>query len=389
MQHVKWLNWGGTHQAKKILIQDHFPILDFKVAAKFYFRGDKMTQLTTLGSYACADKVVVGADYEAKRIMKTARQYLSPSICKRLQNKLESGFVIPRGLDLEYPFKKTAPKKGRPIVGIFTQRIGLAGRHPFAALDAFFYSFVQRDSERVKFHISTNSMTSFSDDALNKYSFVEFYQSDRSQFYEKLRQSDFCISFSTTEGMPTSILEAVCWGCIPVLVRYDWSVDMVGEDYPLLFRSQTEAVAMVGKILDNPAEMFARYQEWYRSYFLPYLDRCGSLLRACEEMVERNAVEVDEFASKRQDNPLYGEIQKYVERKKIRRVVLYDLLKKLKEEGIIRVDPDIMGVGKRPQRAMGRAVPARLPNYYTILHTLLKKTGWQRGLEVGEIVTDL
>lgn len=146
---------------------------------------------------------------------------------------------------------------------------------------------------------------------------------------------------------------------------------------------------MVGKILDNPAEMFARYQEWYRSYFLPYLDRCGSLLRACEEMVERNAVEVDEFASKRQDNPLYGEIQKYVERKKIRRVVLYDLLKKLKEEGIIRVDPDIMGVGKRPQRAMGRAVPARLPNYYTILHTLLKKTGWQRGLEVGEIVTDL
>ena len=385
MEQVKWLNFPKPLSPKKIVIQDHFPIFDFKVGAKGLYSTTKDLQLTVLTSYLLADKVVVGADYEVRGIMKTAKSYLSPAMCKRLQKKLSSGFIIPRGLDTTYPLKKKAKRKGEKVVGIFTQRIGLSGRHPFAALDTFFYSFVRRDPKKVKFHISTNSMIGLNQDLFKKYSFVEFYQATRVEFYKRLKESDFCISYSTTEGMTTSILEAICWGCIPILVRYEWSEDMVGEDYPFLFTSLTEAVAMVDKILDDPEGSLTTYQVWYKSWFLPYLERCGRLFGAVGDAVNEHIETRDRiFTSK--DKELFDLIEGYVGKHGIVRSTLYDILTLMYADGLLRVDPAYLGIGYKSQSSAKAALPVRLPKYYQVLHELLKKTGWKRGLEVGSFI---
>lgn len=383
---VRWWNFSASQQSKKIVIQDHFPVFDFKNGAKVYYSRNKALQLNPLSSYTLADRVVVGAQYEVESVMKVARSYLSPASCKRLQNNISAGFVTPRGLDLNFPLKKKGKKKGDKLVGIFTQRIGMAGRHPFEVLDTFFYSFVRRKKGSVEFQISTNSMFDFNEKSFNKYKFVSFYRSTREQFYERLRGSDFCISFSTTEGMPTSILEAICWGCIPILLRYDWSIDMAGRDYPFLFNNLTEAVSMVERVLTRPDECFVSYQKWYKDYFLNYLKRSGTLTRALDEVIKENIAEVDHFATKKMVRPVYDDMVQYVQKRGMKRFTFLDLVIKMREEGLLRANPKLYGIGKSTQAQIGWIVPPRMPDYYRQLHCLLKKTGWKRGLEVGEII---
>jgi hypothetical protein len=162
---------------------------------------------------------------------------------------------------------------------------------------------------------------------------------------------------------------------------------MAGKDYPFLFDNAKEAVAMVEKILDHPADCFSMYQKWYKDYFLHYLDRCGTLVRVIDEVIEENLKEVDEFATKKMVRPVYDDMVAYVKKHKMKRFTFLDLIIRMRRENILRANPELYGIGRVPQAQIGWIVPPRMPDYYRQLHCLLKKTGWKRGLEVGEIVT--
>ena len=393
MSQVRWMNWTRGSQPKKIIVVDHFPIFNFKTGAKSYFETFPNLQLATLNSYMQADRVVPGAAYEIRGIMKTARRYLSASACKELRPKLTVGFPIPRGLDVQYPLKvRKAKRKNQKMVGIFTQRIGLSGRHPFDALDSFFYPFVKRGADKIEFQISTNSQMEFSDENLKKYTFIKFYRSSREQFYEKLKGSDFCISFSTTEGMPTSILEAICWGVIPILIRSEWAEDMAGKDYPFLFNNVTEAVGMIEWIVSNRKQAYSDFQKWYREFFLAYLDTAGGLFRVVDEMVEKYWADWEAVYSRPTGEEACKLQMDFVKRKALKKFNLFDLNMQMYRAKILRVSPKETGVGIRRQAQLSHIIPVRMPVYYRQLNRLLyaaRKQGldWKRGLEVGEIVT--
>ncbi len=388
MARIRWMNWAKALSPKKIIVHDHFPILKFKVGAAALFTGVPDLELTTLTSYLMADKVVPLIDYEVKDILKTARKYLSAAMCKKLRSKLEAAFVTPRGLDLDYPLKKKSRKKGETMVGIFTQRVGVSGRHPESIFDTFMYSFVKRDPGTVEFQLSTNSMTGIDKDLLKKCSFIKTYRSSREQFYDRLRESDFCLSFSTTESIPTSILEAICWGCIPILIRHEWSEDMCGKDYKFLFSKTEEAVGMINKIIDNPAAELKAFQEWYGSYFVKYVKEHDRLFGIIDEMVAQNQEEVADWAKGKGHNDTVQAIIKFVKRKGIKRATLLDILLRMYKAGEIRVNPKDMGIGYMPQQSMGHTILYRMPKYYGVMHNLLQHTEWTRGLEPGELIME-
>jgi len=389
MGYVRWLNWQVVQDLKSIVIQDHFPLFHFKHMASCYYRDgkDDLMQMSILTSLAAADHVAVGAPYEVRRIMDTARRFLTPAVCKRLQKTVGTEFVIPSGLDLDYPLRKSCKKPGETIVGIFTQRLGVSGRKPEDVLNTFFYAFVPKKPGLVEFRLSTNSAGLLSDEILNRCRFVTFYKSTRDEFYERLREADFCLSFSTTEGMPTSIMEAVCWGCIPILVRYEWSLDMVGRDYPMLFDTPEQAVALVNRVVNDYSWAFGMYQQWYREHFRPYLERFGRLDRLVYNASLEQRERVDSYLRAAGHSSFVQEIVDFVRKKGLGRFVLKDLLRDMFKDGALRNNPDLLGVEERSVLEIGVGVPpSRMPNYYGVLQRLLFVTGWKRGLQVGEVV---
>ena len=388
MGHVKLLNHAKMHDPKQIVLHDHFPFLNFKSGARGFYGKDKDLELMTLTSYALSDFITVGADYEVKGIIKTARRLLSPSIVRKLKKKVTTNFVIPTKLDDQYPLNKKPLKKGETRIGIFTQRIGKSGRHPTEVLDSFFYSFVKRKKGIVEFQLSTNSMKGMSEEDLQKYSFMSFYKATREEFYERLKKADFCISFSTTEGMPTSLLEAIMWGCIPVFIDSDWARDMTGKDYPLLFKTFPEAVGMINSIIDQPAKMFKMYQEWYKTYFLEYLYTKGTMQTIMDEAVRRNKESALQIYASKVNSEMVQIMVDYIIKKGFKRFLLFDLLELLYKDKLIRHNPQDMHVGFAPQIDMRNYIPIRHPKYYGLLHSILAaRPDWERGLEVGEIIT--
>jgi len=383
--YLRWLNSAKAHSAKKVVIHDHFPIFKFKSGAQSIFGVFPEMELTTLTSYLLADYVVPEAKYEIKGIMKAARKWLSPSAQRLLKDKLIARFPIPRDLDTRYVLKKEAKKKGEKVVGIFTQRIGMSGRHPNDVLESFFYPFVKTKKGQVEFQLSTNSLMDLPEDANKRYSFVTFNKSLRSEFYERLRQSDFCISFSTTEGMPTSILEAIIWGCIPILVDAKWSRDMVGPDWPFCFKGFPQAVAMVKKIALNHAEAHKVYQDWYREWFIPYLDEVGNL----QEIMDRAWADNEKSLAVVHDsdaNEIVETVIDYATKKGLEKFTISDIFGVLYKQKLIRTNPATMKVGQATQYEMGKCIPVMHPKYYQHLHGVLRHSGWKRGLEPGEVI---
>ncbi len=390
MDYVRWLNWQPVQDSKAIVIQDHFPLFHFKHTAASYYRDgkDDLMQLSLLSSYAAADYIRVGAPYEVRSILNTARRFLAPAVCKRLQERVGCGFVIPSGLDLDYPLKKEGRGAGKTQVGIFTQRLGASGRKPEDILNTFFYAFVPKKPGTVEFRLSTNSAIDLPEDILDKCSFVTFYKSIREEFYERLREADFCLSFSTTEGLPTSILEAICWGCIPILIRLPWSEDLAGPNYPLLFDSHEQAVALVNRVIEQPVWAFEMYQRWYAEFFRPYLERHGRLDLVVQQAAMDQRERSHAYLSTCGPTSMFiREMLDFVDKKKMKRFTLKELLLAMFKSGALRNNPNQLGVGEKPVLELGVGVPpARMPNYYGVLHRLLHATGWKRGLQVGEII---
>jgi hypothetical protein len=71
---IRITNWPKSSRPRKIIIHDHFPFLDFKVAAASFFTGFPNLNLVTLVSYVLSDRIVVGSQYEVDGIIQNARR---------------------------------------------------------------------------------------------------------------------------------------------------------------------------------------------------------------------------------------------------------------------------------------------------------------------------
>lgn len=390
LSQVRRYNFKKHHAPKQIVLHDHFPFFAFKKGAAYFYNHFKELELDTLASYMCCDFIGLQSQYEKRHILQTARKILSPSWVRKLEKKMECSFVLSEGLDLDYPLRRDPPEPRKKVVGIFTQRIGKAGRHPEDILRSFLYPFATTSRDKVEFQLTTNSASDLSVELKNKYKFVTYYRSSREEFWERLRNCNFCISFSTTEGMPASILEAICWGVIPILIRDEWSEDMAGKDYPFLFDNFTQAVAHIRRMINEPVECFKIYREWYRTYFKPYLDRHATLQKMLDKAVERHRSLLCD-CDKGRSSDIVDLMVGYIKEKKYKRVKFTDLQHAMFKDKLLRKDADYYGLEERsPHRDMGDLIPARFPVYYRIIHEIIhREDGWKEGLKVGEIVTNL
>jgi len=398
MHRVRWMNNHGWDVCKKIIVYEPFPVVKVKKAAWVRLSNRPELEVEVLTSYLNTDAVVLNTKFEVQGIMDSARTWLSASACKNLKSRLFSLFTIPKGLDIEYGLKKEVKTNPETLFGIFTQRMDATERQPDKVLDSFFYSFAMDSLGKVVFRITTNSALGWPETWQKKYNFVSFHTPRREQFYEFLKESHFCISMSIDEGMPTSLLEATCFGVIPVVLRRNWSEEMFGKDYPWLVKNVEEAVVLIKRIKTDYAKEYAKFKVWYASHWLPYLREFGQYEACIDKLVLSNREEINAMAAKRavrklekEDDDMETVIVKYVKRKGLKRFKLFDLYCEMFDKKLIRINPRDALVGSRTQFQVHfpDSLEIYLPRYYSVLKSLIYKTGWKQGLEVGEvIVTD-
>lgn len=148
---------------------------------------------------------------------------------------------------------------------------------------------------------------------------------------------------------------------------------------------------MIDEILSDIGKAYKEFKKWYEGYFLSYIERCGRLFSVLDEVVAEHNTDVDTLYAKRVDTEITKLAVNYIESKKLKKFTIHELLKEMHAEKLVRVNPDQMGVGFKTQHDMGCAIPVRHPKHYQVMHSILyaRKGRWRRGLEVGQIITDL
>lgn len=262
---------------KKIVAFEPFPIVEFKKTVSLFYVYDD-PQLLTLGGYMSSDVAAVNTKHEIDGILSTAKKMLSPAKWLQLKEKLNCKYILPLGVDPAIALKKRVKKDKTPRIVIYPQRLDNTERRPEMVMETLQYAFVGdalRDGTPIEFEVYTNSAAIGG--WAEKFEFVRFQQPLREEFYRKLQQSDVFISFAIEEGLPLSLLEALCFGVIGVVKREPWSEDMFGVDYPWLIGNPQEAVAAIRTICDDYQKAYARFRKWLKEDFIPRMEGLNGL----------------------------------------------------------------------------------------------------------------
>ena len=130
------------------------------------------------------------------------------------------------------------------------------------------------------------------------------------------------------------------------------------------------------------------YQDWYRSYFKPYMQDVGAMTAIVDQAVADHLESLNDVYIKRKQKEIIVLIKKYIEDNRITKITLFNLLCQMYKDKVLRVNPVYSNVGKASQRDICKnSVPSRIPNYYDVYNMLLyQNKKWQKGLEVGELI---
>lgn len=156
---------------------------------------------------------------------------------------------------------------------VYIQRTDRTERRPEDAYEAmkYFYIMNNKEGKRVVCDIYTNSIVKAP--RREDLTFLNYYRLDRESYYNKLRTANVFVSFSIDEGFPLAIYEAIVNGSLGIIYKANWSVDMLGTDYPFFFRSQSESVAMIKNISENWAAEYEKFLKWREGFVLRYQGR--------------------------------------------------------------------------------------------------------------------
>lgn len=269
------LSSQSSRSAKFLCLHDQFPLLPFK---KTTMEGGAKegslkwvhANVRTLSSYLAFDRVYVEPKFERDEILRASRQIFAPSMVRRMDNTLVSGFS-PFDLDSAFPETRSCPDG--PLGVIYFQRVTETQKRfskVFKALRAM-YAKLTADGKDLYFQVCTSSAEDVGSfrGVNNDTKFLLVEKPPRDEFYDKLRSTHVFLSFSMEEDLPKSVVEATLCGVMGVVPRFLWSLDLFGEDYPFFADDEAQAYAQVSYIHDNREKAWCRWLDWYRGYFVP------------------------------------------------------------------------------------------------------------------------
>ena len=261
---------------------DLLPGMNFKSTVSMWWEGEAFLSL----AYSMVDRVFFTPEWERKEAMKTMRKYISPNLLLKGQDNMRITYYHP-DLDYERIYRKS-------ISNDTALNVIYAGRRnntqkKWDDIVKLFRDYWLKRKDKVNFFVASASKNQ-GDEVEPMW---DMQRLPREEFYQRLENQDVTISMSIEEEIPLALVEAISYGCIPVVRKAQWSVGMFGEDYFGLVRNEAEAFALLDLIAEDKQKYFDMFKEWYEgfkeNYLIPYGDFKQNLLDDANALKKRRA----------------------------------------------------------------------------------------------------
>ncbi|MGS0748826.1 glycosyltransferase family 4 protein [Halpernia sp. GG3] len=244
---------------------------------KFFNSQTPSFQKKIINTFEKFEKIIVEGDFTKNHFsfLKDYREKVI-SIPNGLPEKVDSQNIVAKKIDLLKPLKI-----------IYLSNL-IESKGYWDVLEAF-NLLVNRDKRNIeaifsgKFLGGVDDQT-FASPELARKEFFKFIEENKLtskiEYFEGLfgenkakafRESYFFLlpSYYINEGQPVSIIEALAYGCVPVVTKYRLIPDMVNNENGFFVnaKSPEEIAAVINKMIDNPLE-YAKHSEAGINYYL-------------------------------------------------------------------------------------------------------------------------
>ena len=327
LHHMAWM--------KKVVLLEEMAILDFRKTVPVSAPAVQ-DALTVLG-YLAADVSYITAQHVRHGILMAARDTYAPSKVRELDRKLR--LVNPSILEQV----ETKPPAHRFKRGEEPFCLGFVGRMSNSTTrlpdvyDVMDKQWIMKGDKGFKVLISTVSTAV----KLPPPDFVVMENNPRDKFWARLKQDmHLVISMSIDAEFSMGLIEPVLFGTPLVIVREDWTEGLLGKEYPFFVENKAQAYGMVKAWHDDYESLYARFLEWRETVFLARFAPGGPYSANLYDDLLREVVSFDLdsaaiFAAKHAGKK-GNEIARQVIEEGGDEFVLFDVIRKLAEKGVLR-----------------------------------------------------
>jgi hypothetical protein len=222
-----------------------------------------------LASYLDADITLIPAYHEKTWVAQVAAEHVSFSARKTLNEKLREVCQL-RLSKHDYGLKTEHRYKGDRKLGVaFVGRLERFGTRIHVMNDMLKNQFILHSETVRPFVCTVTEGDKFLDAEA-----IEVLHPAREEFWRISREEmDVALAFSVDVELSLSKLEPVMFGVPLIAIKAPWSVGMLGESYPFYVANETEGFGMINLFKNDYEGMYAKFAEWYSSWFVPEYTR--------------------------------------------------------------------------------------------------------------------
>jgi hypothetical protein len=300
----QWMNKISslTKKARRVITVDDMPMLSFKLCVGQIHEDVQDRQ--TLSGYLAADGNYFISFWEKDASVALAKQHFSPAKVRELANKsydcspiLVHDLGIKKKKDIE-----TLYRGDRPFTVGYTQRWEKVHRKTEDIVEIMRKHWVYRGQKtKMRFVVTSNSKQ------FGNFNFLEVYRAPREEFWRMMREEvDVILILTIDDDYSMSLIEPLTLGTPAIVKAAKYVKPTLGDDYPFIVTTDTEAYAMVKAFYDDYAGMYQKFVQWQRTTFTRLMNDRNLLY--WPDMVLREIQETmgihSEFGKNQKDNPI-------------------------------------------------------------------------------------
>lgn len=324
-----WMQRSGGTRAKKVWVEDEFPLMTFKSRACLPF--GKEQDLYALDCYWQADRTYMLSFYSKDKILARARDFLSPSIVMDLKEKIvtTSSVKIEDFHTKSDDYIKSVVKKKKRFTVAFPIRARNVNKY-IPTLDMFEKDWIRNGKDDVRYLCCQNSRHV---EKLKQFKHLDVIRASREEFWRLMREEvDLISSYCSDADYPLSLVEPLYLGVPAIILKADYTDATFGKDYPFYVNNVKEGYAIFHAFRKDYAGMYAKFMKWYNEFWKPTLLQRNESWLPYIFMKDLEALEqeyVDRFA-KKNSNEIVNLILE--EAKDDKKFTIHEILERLEQK---------------------------------------------------------
>lgn len=353
---------------KEVWLIEEMPLMEFKGTVPVM--DAPVQDHLVLQGHLAADKVFLVSYHEQVGIFDAARKYLSASMQKALRDKIQH--VVTTQFSNFSLKKKAFFTEPKPFTMAFVGRMEKVQAQLEKVNELMVRQWITKgDKVQLLACTASKAVKCFDQDLVEVGSFP------RKEFWRRMQEDvHVVVTLGKEMGFSLSLLEPLMLGTPAIVLKRDYVVPLLGENYPFYISGPGEAPGMVEMFYRNYPTCYERFMKWYHEFLMPkYQERFktdllySKLVREMDRYEAGMQAHLDE-EPQRKDNGIVQLIAQHVEGKQ--EFVLSEVIRELGQQGHL----DHLAKKLEPEFMEGASLPW-LPTWNEHRTTIKYQLNWE------------